>query len=161
MGEFALLKQHMEQSLVTPGQPIKNGSMAHEHSVYMMLAEAAVQAGDEPTLRKYAPLLEDLALRDQHRPYLAVAQRAWGVAHRLAGEYSEAEARLNAALELFEELQARWQIGRTLAELAALAEARSEPDRALTLLRQALGHFEAMGAMPDIERIRRGIEAAG
>ena len=150
----------MEQSLATPGQPIKNGSMAHDHSVYMMLADAAAQAGDEPDLRRYAPLLEELALRDGHRPYLAIAQRAWGVAHRLAGEYPEAESRLNAALELFEGLQARWQIGRTRAELAALAAARSEPDRAQALLTEALGDFEAMGAMPDVERIRRALEAA-
>ena len=149
----------MEQSLETPGQPIKNGSMAHEHSVYMMLADTAAQAGDEPVLRKYAPLLEELALRDQHRPYLAVAQRAWGVAHRLAGEYPEAEARLNAALELFEGFQARWQIGRTLAELAALAQARSDPDRAQAHLSLALSYFEAMGARPDVERVRRALEA--
>lgn len=148
----------MEQSLETPGQPIKNGSMAHEHSVYMMLADSAAQAGDEPGLRKYAPLLEELALRDQHRPYLAVAQRAWGVAHRLAGEYAEAEMRLNKALELFEGLQARWQVGRTLAELAALAQARSDPDRAQAHLTLALSNFEAMGATPDVERIRRALE---
>ena len=148
----------MEQSLETPGQPIKNGSMAHEHSVYMMLADSAAQAGDEPVLRKYAPLLEELALRDQHRPYLAVAQRAWGVAHRLAGEYAEAEMRLNKALELFEGFQARWQIGRTLAELAALAQARTDPDRAEAHLTLALSNFEAMGATPDVERIRRALE---
>ena len=160
MGEFALLKQHMEQSLVTPGQPIKNGSMAHEHSVYMMLAEAAVQAGDEPTLRKYAPLLEDLALRDQHRPYLAVAQRAWGVAHRLAGDYPEAETRLKKALELFEELGTRWQIGRACEELAALAAARSDSLRAQAQLTRALSAFQAMGARPDVERIQQALEAA-
>ncbi|MGH2619608.1 MAG: hypothetical protein ACRDHG_03415 [Anaerolineales bacterium] len=134
--------------------------MAHEHSVYMLLADAAAQAGDEPALRQYAPLLEELALRDEHRPYLAVAQRAWGVAHRLAGEYPEAEARLNAALALFEGFQARWQIGRTQAELAALAEARSEPDRARALRTQALAHFEEMGAQPDVERIGRALEGA-
>jgi tetratricopeptide (TPR) repeat protein len=148
----------MEQSLETPGQPIKNGSMAHEHSVYMMLADSAAQAGDESVLRKYAPLLEELALRDQHRPYLAVAHRAWGVAHRLAGEYAEAEMRLNKALEMFEALQARWQIGRTLAELAALAQAGIDPDRARAYLTQALSYFEAIGATPDVERIRRALE---
>ena len=161
MGEFALLKQQMEQSLETPGQPIKNGSMAHDHSVYMMLADSAAQAHDLPVLRKYAPLLEQLARHAEHRPYLAIAHRALGVAHRLAGEHAEAELRLNQALELFERFQTRWQIGRTLGELAALAAARSEPDRAQAYLSQALSHFEALGAEPDAQRIRQALEAIG
>ena len=98
--------------------------MAHEHIVYMMLVDSAVRAGDETTIRRYVPKLEELALRDDHRPYLAVAHRAWGVAHRLSGEYQEAETRLEKALEIFEELGTRWQIGRTLFGLGELAMAK-------------------------------------
>lgn len=134
--------------------------MAHEHTVYMMLADSAAQAGDEQVLRKYAPLLEELALRDGHRPYLAIAERAWGAAHRLAGEYPEAETRLNKALELFEGLETRWQIGRTCEELAALAAARSDSGLAQAQLARALGAFQAMGARPDVERTQRSLEAA-
>lgn len=144
----------MEQSLETPGQPIKNGSMPHEHSVYMMLVDSAAQARDEVVIRRYAPQLEQLALRDTHRPYLAIAHRAWGVAHRLAGEHVEAETRLRQALELFEGLQARWQIGRTLIESAELDLARSDPEKARDHYSQALAEFEAMQARPDAERAR-------
>ena len=87
--------------------------MAHEHIVYMMLVDAAAQAGDEAAIRKFAPRLEELALRDDHKPYLAVAQRAWGIALRIAGEHEEADSRLQKALMIFEELESRWQIGRT------------------------------------------------
>ena len=149
----------MEQSLETPGQPIKNGSMPHEHSVYMMLVDSAAQARDEPVLRQFAPRLEELAVRDGHRPYLAIAERGWGVAHRLAGEHAEAEARLRQALELFEGLQARWQIGRTLIELAELDLARSDAEKARDHYSQALAEFEAMQARPDAERARMALQA--
>jgi len=145
----------MEQSLETPGQPIKNGSMPHEHSVYMMLVDSAAQARDEPALRKYAPLLEELALRDEHRPYLGIAHRAWGVAHRLAGEHAEAEARLRQALGLFEGLESRWQIGRTLLELGELDLARSDRGAAFEHFSGALTVFGEMQALPEAQRTQR------
>jgi hypothetical protein len=82
------------------------------------------------------------------------------VAHRLAGDYPEAETRLVKALELFEELGTRWQIGRTCEELAALAAARSDSDRAQVQLTRALSAYQAMDARPDVERTRRALEAA-
>jgi len=91
--------------------------MAHEHIVYMMLAESAVQARDALGLEEYTPRLEALAARDNHRPYLAVALRAWGVLHRLRGDPDQALERLNQAFEIFQELGFRWQIGRTCFEL--------------------------------------------
>jgi hypothetical protein len=95
--------------------------MAHEHVVYMMLVDSAARTGDESAIRKFAPRLEELVLRDDHKPYLAVAHRAWGVAHRLSGEYTDAETRLGKALGIFEELESRWQIARTLFEMGELA----------------------------------------
>lgn len=131
--------------------------MAHEHAVYMTLVEAAGLTADEAALRQYAPRLEELARRDGHQPYLAIAHRGWGVAHRLAGEHAEAEARLNEALEVFQGLQAAWQVGRTLRELAELDLARSDGAAARQHLGQALSAFEAMGAIPDAERTRRAL----
>jgi tetratricopeptide (TPR) repeat protein len=132
--------------------------MAHKHIVYMMLVDTAAREGDEAALREYAPLLEELALRDDHRPYLAVAHRAWGVAHRLAGEYSAAEERLKQALELFEELQSRWQIGRTLFVLGELALATSEKEAAGDYFSRAQEMFEEMGAGPDVARTTSVLE---
>jgi tetratricopeptide (TPR) repeat protein len=133
--------------------------MAHKHIVYMMLADSAALVGDENAIREYAPLLEDLALRDNHQPYLAIAQRAWGVAHRLAGEHAEAEARLEAALDQFDELNLQWQYGRTLFELGQLANAKSDADTARDYFSQALAAFKEMGAEPDITRTNAVIEA--
>ena len=126
--------------------------MAHEHIVYMMLVDAAARAGDEDAIRKFAPRLEELALRDDHKPYLAVAHRAWGIALRLSGEYKEAEARLEKALAIFEELESSWQIGRTQFELGELAIARTDEAAAHSYFLLAQTRFEELGAQPDIAR---------
>jgi tetratricopeptide (TPR) repeat protein len=135
--------------------------MAHEHIVYMMLVDSATRAGDEDTIRNFVPKLEELALRDDHKPYLAVAHRAWGVAHRLAGEYSDAETRLEQALELFEEIGTRWQVGRTLFEMGELAMAKINGGAAHSYFSRAQDVFEEIGAKPDMMRTKAKIESLG
>ena len=127
--------------------------MAHDHEIYMVLADTAVELRDADALRKYAHPLETLASRDNHRLYLAIAHRALGVEHRLAGEHAPAEARLRQALELFTRLGTRWQIGRTLFELGELNLPHS-PTKAREYYSQALGSFEEIQAAPNVERTR-------
>ena len=142
------------------GQPVNFGTMAHDHEVYMTLADTAVELRDADALRKYAPELEKLASRDNHRLYLAIAHRALGVGHRLAGEQAAAETRLRHALELFTKLGARWQIGRTLFELGELNRDRSQNEtKAREYFAQALGAFEEIQAMPNAERTRAALNA--
>lgn len=148
----------METALETAGQPVSWGTMAHEHDTFAMLADTAMQQRDVAALRQYAPRLEELATRDDHKLYLAIAHRAWGVAHRLAGENEAAEARLKQALELFEGLETRWQIGCTLAELGEVALARSDSEAARDYFSRALATFEALQAVPDWERTREVLE---
>ncbi|MBI5649828.1 MAG: hypothetical protein HZC40_05175 [Chloroflexi bacterium] len=151
------MTETIEQAFKLAGQPVKRGSMAHDHDMYMMLADAAAQTQDATACRAYAARLEELAERDGHKLYLAIAHRAWGVAHRLSGEHGEAETRLNCALEIFRDLGTRWQIGRTLVELAHLARARATRDAARDLFAHALAIFEALRAQPDAERTRAAI----
>jgi tetratricopeptide (TPR) repeat protein len=146
------VRDRLEQALELHGQPVKRGTMAHEHIVYMMLTDSAARIGDESAIRQYVPFLEELAIRDNHKPYLAIAHRAWGVAHRLAGEYPEAQVRLNQAMDLFKELETPWQIGRTYFELGELARANSEDDLARDYFSQAMAFFEELGAAPDADR---------
>jgi hypothetical protein len=158
-GEFAQVKEKLESSLQLSGQPVKRGTMAHKHIIYMMLAESAGQLRDADSLPRYASLLEELAIRDGHQPYLAVAHRAWGIFHRLQEEYPEAESRLNHALTLFEELEAHWQIGRTLVEFGELALARQDSAGASDCFSRAMQEFELINAMPEIERLRHALES--
>ena len=110
-GEFAQVENELSTVLELPGQPVKRGTMAHQHIVYMMLTDSAAQAEDLDRLQLYAPKLEELALQDDHKPYQAMAHRSLGVEHRLAGEYVEAVTRLNQAMEIFNELEMGWQVG--------------------------------------------------
>lgn len=135
--------------------------MAHEHIIYMMLAEAAAQVGDVNALRQYGDLLESLAARDEHRPYQAIAHRTCGIAYRLEGEHDQARIQLAQAQTLFEELGFRWQLGRTLAEMAELELALSDQTSAHDHLSRALAEFEAMGAKPDVERTRVALDKLG
>jgi tetratricopeptide (TPR) repeat protein len=140
------------------GQPVKRGTMAHEHIIYMMLVDSAAAAGDREMILKYAPSLEKLARRDEHRPYLGVAYRAYGVAHRLGEDFEQAEACLLQALTVFEEMGIRWQYGRTLFELGELANLRGEPELSRERLTLALEAFEALKAEPDATRTRAGLD---
>ena len=117
-------------------------------------------AYDEAALRQYAPQAEELAVRHGHVLYQAIAHRAWGVAHRLAGEYAASENRLNQALELFRGLDARWQIGRTLFELGQLAMDRASTAEARDFFTRALTAFEEMCAAPDVARTRAALMLA-
>jgi tetratricopeptide (TPR) repeat protein len=153
-GEFALVIGSLEQALEQAGQPVNAGTMAHLHGVYMGIVDTAAEARDLETLRKYTPTLEELARRDGHRLYLAVARRAWGVAWRLSGEREEAEANFSQALETFRAYGARWQIGRTLAELGELAQAGGNITSARDCYTQALAEFEALRAAPAAARMR-------
>jgi len=92
--------EELETALALSGQPVKRGTMAHRHIIYMMLTEAAAHLRDASALQRYALSLEELAERDEHRPYLAVAHRACGIAHRLKGEFARAENRLANALDV-------------------------------------------------------------
>lgn len=126
--------------------------------MYAALVDAAAMHDDEAAIRQYAPTAEELAVRHGHALYQAVAHRAWGVAHRLAGEYDAAQARLKQALEILRELGARWQIGRTLYELGELAAGQGDWESACAHFTQALVDFEAMRAAPDMARTRAALE---
>lgn len=157
-GEFAHVEKELGSVLSLPGQPVKRGTMAHQHIVYMMLTDSAAQVQDAERIHEYAPKLEELATRDNHRPYLAVAHRALGVSHRLAGEHGEAVSRLNQAMEIFTELEAGWQIGRTYYEMGEVARSLSDMTRARNYYNQALAAFEAMKAMPYVERTQKALD---
>ena len=156
-GEFALVKEHLAAA---SSKPISSmGPPMNETELNFMLADMAVLQRDETALHQYAPLAEEMAIRDGHILYQASAHRAWGVMHRLQGEYAAAETRLNKALEIFQGLETRWQIGRTLFELAEVALGRADPAEARNYFSLALAAFEEIGAVPDMARTQTALES--
>ena len=153
-GEFARVSEMMETAREQPGQPVKRGTMAHDHDVMMQLTDAAAQRRDLAGLQRYSPQLEALAERDDHSLYLAIAYRGMGIAHRLSGEFGEAERDLGRSLEILQRLNAAWQLGRTYFELGELFREMNKPDEASANYAAALDSFEALRAASDIERTR-------
>jgi tetratricopeptide (TPR) repeat protein len=152
-GEFALVRHHLEIAVS------QSGSWLGDHDMYTTLVDVAALQRDEAAIRQYAPRAEALADELGHQLYQATVHRAWGVAHRLAGEYAESQARLNQALKIFSGLSTRWQTGRTLFELGELAAARQQPVDARDYYNRALSDFNAMRAIPDGARTWAALEA--
>jgi tetratricopeptide (TPR) repeat protein len=147
-GEFALVRELLEKGIHAPKD------VAADPDLYAMLTDAAVQQRDEPAIREYTTTLEELATPLEHNLYLATVHRAWGVLHRLEGQYEGAKTRLEQAAALFHGLDTRWQLGRTHLELGQLAEDRSQAAEAKQHYTQAMELFEEMGAVPDAGRAR-------
>jgi len=159
-GEFALVRHHLELAFkMAATAPVGFGAEVNEYDLCAMLADTAAQQRDAEALRRYAPLAEAMAQRIDHPLYQAIAQRAWGVAHRLASEDAAAETRLNAALQVFEGLETHWQAGRTRCELGELAQARNDTAAARGHFSRALAAFEALQAAPDAARARAVLES--
>lgn len=148
------MRSRLESALDRSGQPVRRGTMAHDHHVYMLLTDAAAQQRDPDALAAYAPRLAELAERDRHLLYQGIAARAQGVASRLAGDHAAAAAHFERAHDLFARLGTRWQLGRVLCEQAELARALGQPAAARDYFQRALADFEALRAIPDLERTR-------
>jgi tetratricopeptide (TPR) repeat protein len=147
-GEFALVREILQKAAQRPSVIVS------DHDVYSVLVDAAVQQQDADGLREYIPLLEEAIANLEHNLYQATADRAWGVLHRIESQHELAEIRLLKAVTLFEGLDTRWQLGRTLLELGGLAAERSQPVEAKQHYARALALFEGMGALPDAKRAK-------
>ena len=154
-GEFALIREYGEAGLIRPS---KGWATFGDHDLYSLLVDTAAQTRDIEALRQYIPLAEEFANRYDHKLYQAIAHRAHGVTHRLAGEYAEAEIRLNQALEIFNDMNTRYQIGRALFELGELTAAKTDADQARDFFVRALETFESMQAVKDVARVRTALE---
>lgn len=139
-GEFARAIGHLQNGLG------KVSEWPGEHDLYAQLVDLAARQADLDALRMYAPLAEASAGKLGHVLYEAIAHRAFGVTHRLEGEFTLAEERLNQALAIFQNLEAGWQTGRTYFELGNLASARDESAIAANYYRHSLALFEEIKA---------------
>ncbi|HEY5983455.1 MAG TPA: tetratricopeptide repeat protein [Anaerolineales bacterium] len=156
-GEFALMQNHVMAALAKCPPEAPGG----REDLYVMLADSAAQQRAQAELQKYAPLAEETARRIDHKLYMAVAHRAWGVAHTLAAEYPQAEARLQQALEIFAGYPAPWQVGRSLFDMGELARAQGNRELARSHFSGALEAFEGLRAAPFAAGARAALQSLG
>ena len=157
-GEFVLARQHLELSLSLVGFPTEWGSMGSDLDLNAMLCDAAGAEHDVSALRQVAQRTEELAAECGHRLYMGIAQRAWGIAYRLGGDLTEAEARLKRAEQLFQQLGTRWQLGRTYVELGEVAHTAGDVAAAHQHFNAAIHLFEQLRASPDVARANAALE---
>ena len=91
---------------------------------------------------------------------------SWARAHvaLAGGQWPEALAAFEAAVEKLERANQRWRRARTLIDWAEAHLARGEPgdlERAGELLREAEAEFRAMGAPLYVERVKARLEELG
>ena len=144
-GEFALARKYLELALS------RRVEINPNMKFYSLLVDTAVLQEDINILEEYAPQLLEMALNHKHKLFQAIAHRSLGVYNRLMGDYMQAQGHIEAGLEIFQNLDTKWQIGWTLFELGKLASVQKNTTSAREYFSQALESFQKMGAMPFIK----------
>lgn len=139
----------------------ERGSMAADLDMNAMAVDTAARSRDQEGLRKYLAVSEEAAERANHGLYKAVARRARGIDHRLAGDLDQAADQLAGAVDEFRTLDTPWQVGRTLLELGEVEQLRGDNDSARGHYSEAMDAFGGIGAVPYEERARSGLESIG
>ena len=157
-GEFALVREHLERAIQSPTDPVRWGSAMTDLDFHILCAEAAAQTRDAAGLAEHAPPAEEGAQRLGHRLYQGIAHRARGVALLLESQPAAAVEPFGRAVEIFVDLGTRWQLGRTLVDLAEAHASGGDQAAARADYTRALEAFEAVGAGPAAEEVRRAIQ---
>lgn len=154
-GEFAQVAEYLKGGMSTASGLLEIG----DNDLITMLTDMAAEQDNLEYLNEFAPQAEDLAKQLDHRLYKAIAARAMGVKYRLDKEYKQAENRLTKAMEIFEESETAWQLGRTHYEFGQLYAAQDQPKEAKKHYEQAIARYESLGARPNIERTQAALKA--
>ncbi len=156
-GEFAQVKNHLERGLGLMSET--RVAVGGDHDLYAMLADASARERDHANLKKFTGPAEEHANRLEHRLYQGVAHRARAVEHTLEGQFDQAADRLARAMQIFEDLDTQWQLGRCLFEWGQLEQARDDKKSAHGHYMQALRVFDRLGAKPFADQTRRAMES--
>ena len=143
-GEFALAKEHLVAASEKP--PIGWNPMG-VHEVYVLLADIGALQRDKELLTAYALRSDEISLSLNHHLYHAIALRALAILDWLDHDFARAEERLKESCQLFQRLETRWQIGRTLLDLCELSTSMGNQDEAKTYFTQAQSAFKTMGVL--------------
>ena len=154
---YALLETaNAEQAIpVLEGAATQMARFRYQQSTGWLTAlqgEAYLLKGDLETARSVATQGLEITTQANHRHGMGAAQRALGRIARANGASTEAQRYLEAALETFASIPARFEMGRTLLDLAALSGAERHLDSATAHLREAHELFRALGILTYVAR---------
>lgn len=150
VGRFAEAKKALAEVESDELVPKVFGTRAWEPDV--LRAELAAAEGDASAIELSMTAEARVSGWDQRN--MARARRATGIALTRAGDFENAEKKLREALALFEQLDTRWQQGRTLVALGELSRARDDGASARDYFTRALPLFDAMEARYDAAKAR-------
>lgn len=157
-GEFALIKEHLTTAMRLP--PV-GWNPVGEHEILVLLADIGAMNRDEALLATYAYEADFISLSLDHLLYHAMAIRALGILDWLHRDYARAEDQLRESIRLFQQLETRWQLGRTLYDLGELSMDLGRTMQAREFFMQALLAFEEMGAEPYMAKTKRHLTMLG
>lgn len=120
--------------------------------VQSLLAEAHRREGRLDEAERVAGRALEIALEQETPLDEGVARRVLGQVYRAQGDQKRAEAELQASLEVLERKNRRYEMARTLRELAALyAKDGARQAEAQATLERAMAIFKGLGARLDLE----------
>jgi DNA-binding NtrC family response regulator/tetratricopeptide (TPR) repeat protein len=122
------------------------------------LAESLVRSGDREAGRQMAAAVLATSESVGYRHVQGVALRVLGES-LLPEEAGAAAHHLQKARAIFEHIEARNDLGKTLVAEAAVHAVRGEPDRARPLLDEAGRIFTALGTTDEPDRVRAALRA--
>lgn len=122
--------------------------------VAMWLAEGHLRRGDPASAR---PMADYILTTSRTAGYLQYEGRGcWLLAECLAAEApDEAKACVERAIEIFEHIGARNDLGKALATHARLCLESGDPMTARRLLKRAMAVFEALHTIDELDRVKQ------
>ncbi len=135
-----------------PNWRVSPNSAAWRFTVLPAAVEILVAAGDVAGARAAADELDALAGDFKTTSARAKAASAGGVADLAEGDTDGAIGRLHAAIGMWNDLDAPYELALARMWLAAAYRADEAPDRAALEVRAARAAFEALGARLDLAR---------
>jgi tetratricopeptide (TPR) repeat protein len=140
-----VLEQAVEQAIQYRSQQVQSWFHAY-------LGEAYCLNGQMGKAQNLAQQGLKLAQDAEHPWGMAIAQRTRGRIVQTSGDFIEAEAHFQEALETFSTIQSCFELARTYLDLAALAYAQNNHDVATTHLNQAYAWFKKLQVPKWVEK---------
>lgn len=141
-GEFAQAREHLMAAIEKPSI---GWNPVGDHEVSVLLADIGAMHRDIPLLAAYALQADEISLSLDHHLYHAIALRALGILDWLNGESAQAAARLTESCRIFQQIDTRWQLGRTLSDLGEVSAGLGRSEEAESYFARSRNILEDMG----------------